>query len=180
MSVNVAAMTAKDGVDGASKKTYHAFISYRVKTDSSVSERLCDKLRSEIVEGGEAASAVRDLRFSVFLDVQQLKAGKGYEDQFLEALARSCVVFPIVSEDGLRMLWDVEEGQVDNVLSEWQLALRMMAAGQLEIIPILVGKRYEGAYRKFSAFDTSAFPNVRNEGSNITVKETMETLFKIQ
>ncbi|KAJ3108297.1 hypothetical protein HDU96_007552, partial [Phlyctochytrium bullatum] len=127
-------------------------------TDASFAERLCDKLRSEVIEVGTPDAAIRDLRLAVFLDTQQLKAGQSYELQFLSALRRSCVVFPVVSEEGLELLREVREGDVDNVLAEWQLALKLMAKGEVDVVPILVGRRVDGGYRKFGAFNVSVFP----------------------
>ncbi|KAJ3103773.1 hypothetical protein HDU97_009869 [Phlyctochytrium planicorne] len=174
-----ASTVVEQEVSASGAKKYHVFISYRVrgsadtvdKTDGAFAEKLCDKLRGEVVEQGGSGGAIKDLRYTVFLDVQQLKAGSGYQEQFMNALASSCVVFPIVSEEGLVMMRNVEEGS---------LALELMAQGHLTVIPILVGCKTDGGYRKFMGFNTSVFPDAKNAGSNLTVRETIEALFKIQ
>ncbi|KAI9334643.1 hypothetical protein DFJ73DRAFT_35592 [Zopfochytrium polystomum] len=167
-----------NGDTGSADKAYHVFISYRVKTDAVLAEKLCDKLKSQVVE---SSSSFKDLRVSVFLDKEELVAGKRFEDQFLNALVSSCLVLPIISADSLALLEDASPLRVDNVLLEWDLTLDLAEAGHVVVIPILVGSNPEaGGYRRFSSFDTSRLADFCVPDTSRSVREIVSTMFAFQ
>ncbi|KAI8849603.1 hypothetical protein BC829DRAFT_180753 [Chytridium lagenaria] len=144
-----------------SEKRFHVFISYRVKTDAALAERISDKLRSRIVEAAKVNSNLKDVHFQVFLDKQSLVAGEGYRNQFLGALKSSCLVVPIISAPSLAIFEAISEDSEDNVLAEWEAALDLNSKGNVDILPLLIGTNADqGAYNRFSAFSTSSIPNI--------------------
>ncbi|KAJ3316231.1 hypothetical protein HDU76_001959 [Blyttiomyces sp. JEL0837] len=166
-------LSTSSTTDDNNQKHFHIFISYRVKTDAALAEKLCDKLKNESLEKG--------LRFSVFLDKQQLIAGRQYEHQFEQALKQSCLILPIISEGSLEMLKEAKEGAMDNVLLEWNAAIDLAADDNITIIPILVGQNLpDGSHKRFSTFNTSLYPEIQTTGTSRTVRSIISELFKIQ
>ncbi|KAJ3063250.1 hypothetical protein HDU98_000921 [Podochytrium sp. JEL0797] len=164
------------------KKQFHIFISYRVHTDAELAEKLCDKLQALTILNEQ-----REVRIRCFLDKQNLKEGRDYTSQFMDALTGSCLVLPLVSEGCLESMQHIQEGGNDSVVREWQTALSFQREGKLAVIPILVGSNHviEGSkvYRRFEGFGIAhKLPEVKISPSpdNATVKETVLSLFKLQ
>ncbi|KAJ3120169.1 hypothetical protein HK098_004803 [Nowakowskiella sp. JEL0407] len=67
---------------------------------------------------------VKGKNTKVFLDNVELKLGYKWKNQFLDALKKSRVCVPIISNKFINDLV-VEEGKVDNVLLEWDADLAM-------------------------------------------------------
>ncbi|KAJ3193136.1 hypothetical protein HK101_005360 [Irineochytrium annulatum] len=154
------------------KKSFHIFISYRVKTDAELAEKLCDKL--------QALSVLNEQR-------QNLTHGENYKAEFLRGLAGSCLFLPIVSEGVLKHMLDLEEGSIDNVLLEWAHAVEMRDKGYITIIPILVGSNSTGGngtfYKRFDAFWlASKIPEVHvfEAPQRLNSREIVEEIFKLQ
>ncbi|KAJ3149667.1 hypothetical protein HK101_002026 [Irineochytrium annulatum] len=164
------------------KKSFHIFISYRVKTDADLAEKLCDKLQALSVLNEQ-----RDIRIKCFLDKQNLTHGENYKAEFLRGLAGSCLFLPIVSEGVLKGMMDLQEGSIDNVLLEWAHAVDMRDQGYITIIPILVGSNSTGGngtfYKRFDAFWlASKVPDVHvyDSPQRLNSREVVEEIFKLQ
>ncbi|KAJ1561547.1 hypothetical protein HK405_003581, partial [Cladochytrium tenue] len=161
------------------KKAHHVFISYRVRTDGVLAEMLCDKLKSQVVEGNPNG---RQLHAHVFLDKEELTSGRKYEDQFLGALRAACLVLPIVSESSLASAAEMPPGAVDNLLREWDLALDLAKVGELVIIPVLVGSNGpDGSYRRFTAFHLIGQMSAdRPAGASRSAREIVSSILAVQ
>ncbi|KAJ3072386.1 hypothetical protein HK102_006247, partial [Quaeritorhiza haematococci] len=172
---------SKDGEGNQRKKQFHIFISYRVRTDADLAEKLCDKLQLLTL-----ASETREIRIKCFLDKQNLSQGRDFEEQFMESLESSCLFLPVISEANLEIIGNVQEGWRDNVLLEWECALEMARRGQIHIIPLLVGNvevgKVDGAktYRRFNGFGIP-LPEVNTAHcKDYTVRDTVRELLRFQ
>ncbi|KAI8811537.1 hypothetical protein BJ742DRAFT_796348 [Cladochytrium replicatum] len=167
--------------DDSQGRSYHIFVSYRVRTDATFAERLTDKLQINRVKGED-----REILIKCFLDQQSLRQGEDYMTQFLAALRDSCLFLPIVSEANVAALYNMEQGGTDNVLMEWELALELASTGSIDIIPLLLGSTVmvDGAqtYRRFSAFNLDRIPDVYSAhgGKKMTVRETVGRMLRLQ
>ncbi|KAJ3209179.1 hypothetical protein HDU67_006361 [Dinochytrium kinnereticum] len=162
-------------------KRFHVFISYRVKTDAALAERLSDKLRTRIVEAAKTNSALRDVQFQVFLDRQSLVAGEDYKNQFMGALKDSCLVIPIISEPAMGMFQHIQEDVEDSVLTEWEAALNLKSEGRIEVLPILIGKTVDqNAYHRFTAFSTSSIPDIHQTTHQRPARQIISDMLSIQ
>eukprot|EP00045_Choanoeca_perplexa_P016539 m.224419 g.224419 ORF g.224419 m.224419 type:complete len:1058 (+) comp17288_c0_seq2:1-3174(+) len=121
---------------------YHVFISYRwsdpdasPKFDSEMVEQLADAFSLQAV-------GMQGERLSVFYDRQSLSMGSEINLEFMQAMARSKVICPLVTAHALTRMC-TEQSRVDNVLCEWWLALALldMHAGtkRVRIVPIFAG-----------------------------------------
>ncbi|KAJ3128960.1 hypothetical protein HK098_003057 [Nowakowskiella sp. JEL0407] len=165
--------------DLSKAKKWHIFVSYRVRTDAEFAEKLTDKLRLSALTGEK-----QDIRVSVFLDKQELRQGHDYMNQLSDALNTSCLFLPIVSEPNFETFLSVEEGDTDNVLWEWENALKLMENQKLHIIPLLIGTnpKINGttSYTPFNKFGIP-IPEVHTSHCQTqTVKETTTKLLKLQ
>ena len=160
------------------RKTYHIFISYRVNTDRALALRVCDALQQHYLEP--------NMKIKCFLDRQDIRAGSDWEKSFLTALHRSCLFLPIVSEGALKPIEDVSvfDDMADNVLLEYETALRLKSKKKVAIFPLLVGEVNElEQYVRFSKelFDVQRYPNGPSKTKRDSpVRETMRKLFRIQ
>ncbi|KAI8804685.1 hypothetical protein BJ742DRAFT_822943, partial [Cladochytrium replicatum] len=166
----------------AIEKSFHIFVSYRVRTDATLAERLTDKLQIQPIKGEE-----REILLKCFLDQQSLRQGEDYMTQFLDALKSSCLFLPIISESNIASMYHLTEGASDNVLMEWETALNLFDNGHIDIIPLLIGSltTEEGGtqvYKRFSAFNLNLLPEVHTAhgGGKITVRETVGKLLRLQ
>ncbi|KAI9356268.1 hypothetical protein DFJ73DRAFT_794618, partial [Zopfochytrium polystomum] len=165
------------------QKLFHIFISYRVRTDAELAEKLCDKLQSLSILNEQ-----RDIRIRCFLDKQNLTQGEDFEAEFMAGLTGSCLFLPLVSEECLRSMLNLRDGGEDNVIREWETAVAMRAKREIDIIPILVGSFETTAdglrlYKRFSAFwFANEIPPVliSNSPTNTTAKDTVSSLFRLQ
>ncbi len=75
----------------------------------------------------------------------------------------------------------IAEKQEDNMLLEWEFALRMHAEAKMKVLPLLV---YNSDTTKFSAFNTAVFPDAFHghplSKKTVSVRATMTTLFQTQ
>eukprot|EP00040_Diaphanoeca_grandis_P017549 m.91691 g.91691 ORF g.91691 m.91691 type:complete len:1252 (+) comp26492_c1_seq1:389-4144(+) len=159
-------------------KTFHIFISYRVASDASLARKLCRLLSQMVVEDDE--------ELICFLDQKDIESGSNWENSFMQGLERSCMFVPLISAKGTKPIEDVSvfDDKADNLLLEYETALKMYLKKQIAIYPLLVGEvDADGNYEKFSPsnFDVSRFPNGPSKThSKGPVRETMRSLFKIQ
>ncbi|KAI9209686.1 uncharacterized protein BJ171DRAFT_564217 [Polychytrium aggregatum] len=164
-------------------KEFHIFISYRVRTDAALAERLCDKLQLLDLtrESGESSA----IRIKCFFDKQNLTIGEGYENQFLSSLQASCLFMPLISEECLKPVSKMGEGSKDNVLLEWETALRLHGDKKIEIIPLLIGSNATDVsggrvYHRFNGF-TIPMPSVHSATNpTSTIADTIKRIFGIQ
>eukprot|EP00050_Salpingoeca_kvevrii_P009559 m.3599 g.3599 ORF g.3599 m.3599 type:complete len:1123 (-) comp2329_c0_seq1:141-3509(-) len=157
------------------RKTFHVFLSYRVATDSALANRVYAKLQERTID--------RTTQIKVFLDKMCIASGADWETEFSSALRHSCLFVPIISTAALKPIEQVSEfdEKADNLLYEYELALRQARNKHMCIFPLLVGS-YEGdEYRPYDDFDVTKFPR----GCSKTYRKgpvwrTMQQLFKIQ
>eukprot|EP00736_Rhodelphis_marinus_P009817 Rmarinus@m.27117 len=154
-----------------SLKSFHVFINYRVNTDAAMAEKICDKLQLLDVE--------RNVRLRCFLDKQNIRDGHDWRVEFIEGLKGSCLFLPIITARALEPITNLTSPSTeDNVLLEYETALKMREEGSIEILPLFVGEVNNGSYSKFNGFGMP-FPDFpRSCGKS--AKETMSELFQIQ
>ena len=104
------------------------FLSYRVKADAQLVERLYDKLRIRGVD--------------VWWDAKCLPPGQPWEEGFADGLLSSDVFVPVLSKSALAPLASLSAASTcDNVLLEYRMALELKARSHLRaIFPVLVGE----------------------------------------
>ena len=105
-----------------------------VQFDSELVEQLADAFGLEAVgEQGE--------RLSIFYDRRSLGLGSEINFDFMQAMARSRVICPLVTAHALDRMC-AEQTRVDNVLCEWWLALTLldMRKKEMRIVPIFAGE----------------------------------------
>jgi len=102
----------------------------------------------------------------------------------LNGLETAAVILLLISEDGIKGIEGAHERQ-DNVLLEYEFALEKHEKGTAVLLPLMVGKYVDGGlYKPFGAFGTSQYADAKHASPKSvggkTVRQIMETLFKIQ
>jgi hypothetical protein len=146
---------------------YDVFISYRVSSDKDFAEKIYLVLKAEGIR--------------CFWDRNAIKIGSNWRDVFVQGLKDSAVFLPLISRAGVDHIKKLEEGKTDNVLYEYEIALKERQTRGMEILPLLVGMcdQKGKACHKFDSFE--GYPSVRSETCpSRTVEETMKLLFAIQ
>ncbi|OQS03091.1 hypothetical protein THRCLA_21240 [Thraustotheca clavata] len=135
-------------------ESYDCFISYRVATEKDIAEKLYLHLKSK--------------GFNVFLDRMCLKNGEPWKDGFLRGLETSRVFLALVSEAALTRARDRNiSHEDDNLLLEYEVALRIATSKQLKIFPILVASNSNGNFVKFSGFSPDLYsPTIAPQGAD--------------
>ena len=157
-------------------KEFHVFVSYRVASDAALARRVTRTLSEHEVEPG--------MRVRCFLDQKDISTGVNWQDAFEMGLQRSCLFLPLVSVAGMAPFEHVSvfDESPDNLLREFELALRLAAKGRIAILPLLVGDvGPDGEERPFSAFDVSHLPNgPSTTESQRPVRETVKRMLAVQ
>ena len=160
------------------QKTHHIFISYRVNADAALARTVCMALQREFVEG--------EFRVNCFFDKQDIQEGSNWEHAFVTGLHQSCVFLPLVSAAAIQPIERVSmfDDKADNLLLEYEIALRLAARKRIAILPLLVGTgRSEEDYAPFAGteFNVDRFPNGPSKTHHHgPIRETMRGLFRIQ
>ena len=163
------AMTAR-----LNRKDFHIFISYRVKCDADIAEKLCLKLQEYFV----TLKNMKNIHIRCFLDKQDIINGTEWKNAFIQALEHCCLFVPIVSEAGLNPMkfitpTDVKE---DNVLLEYEIASKLSLEGRLNIFPILVGGGARGMLRSSSEATHKRITEATHTHERITEASTHERI----
>jgi hypothetical protein len=111
-------------------------------TDKDIALALCKALQQLTVP----LSKTDVIPLKVFLDSKEIVDGSNWKQAFVNALQHSCLFVPIVSEAALEPLRNppTTKDKPDNVLLEYEVALKQQRAKRLAIMPIFVGKRMSG------------------------------------
>ena len=114
--------------------SWDLFISYRVRTEKDLAERLHDKLCAE--------------RLLVWLDAKKIDAGDDWRIAFVDGLFGSRIFTPLLSRKGLSSMRTLKaDSPCDNLLLEYRIAIELYlhhnayGRGPLNILPVLVGDR---------------------------------------
>ena len=129
---------------------FDVFISYRVRSEAEFATALHEKLSRRIV-------GINSERCRVYLDKVELKTGAKWDDGFVQGLSRSKVFVPLMSLGSTEPIAHLDDAlrspAVDNVLLEWNLALRLNELGVVKaILPVLLGKEDGNGARPDSFF----------------------------
>ena len=184
--------------DRLNRKDYHIFISYRVKCDADIAEKLCLKLQEYFI----TLKNMKNIHVRCFLDKQDITDGTEWKKAFIQALEHCCLFVPIVSEAGLNPMKFIKPTDVkeDNVLLEYEIASKLSMKGRLNIFPILVGGGARGMLLSssepthertptalepilnydFSQFGSHCFPRCLSLTSTETVSETLTYILGFQ
>ncbi|KAJ1551699.1 hypothetical protein HK096_004108, partial [Nowakowskiella sp. JEL0078] len=161
------------------------FISYRVASEENLAQLL--KLKLEHY-------AIKNLKKNVhvYLDKNCLVDGRDFEEGFLNGIMRSRVILLLCSERCLDKVKRAHEVS-DNMLLEWEYALKLMDEGQSLVLPVLIGtkKTVESdgtkfeAMVKFSQFDVNVYKDAPqchpdHPLKTMTVKNIMTRIFRLQ
>ncbi|KAJ3210395.1 hypothetical protein HDU67_005346 [Dinochytrium kinnereticum] len=180
------AMVHASVIEDMPEKKYHMFISYRVRTDADLAEKLCDKLQGCSILNEQKVRAT-EFRLRCFLDKQNLTQGQNFKTQFLDGLNGSCLFLPVISMGVLAGMTGLTTESEDNVLLEWETAFEMYEKGQIAIFPILVGEvevTEKGTfYKRFDSFWLAKdIPDIHVKGSQsrFTAQQIIYEIFKLQ
>eukprot|EP00732_Lithocolla_globosa_P002107 Lithocolla_globosa_v1_NODE_1277_length_2704_cov_14.367308.p1 type:complete len:396 gc:universal NODE_1277_length_2704_cov_14.367308:894-2081(+) len=124
--------------DRQEPKNYDIFVAYRVASEAMLAERLVDKLQQLTLSNGG--------KITCFLDKYCLTTGSDFSDQLLTAVKSSCLFLPLTSEPLVKNLIDLPENGHDNVLWEYETALKLHSKDELDITPLFIGKMENRAY----------------------------------
>lgn len=151
-------------------------------TDAALARRVRASLHGLALE--------ENVEVRCFLDAFDIDEGSNWEKTFLNGLKRSCVFLPLVSAAAIKPIEDVSvfDDKADNLLLEYETALRLARQSRITILPLLVGTLAEDGRggtveSKFASteFDVSRFPRGPSKtNSKRPVRETMRDLFKVQ
>ena len=160
----------KGGASIASEACHHhkvanhdVFLSYRWESDGERSETL--PKASSAVPMLHAELAARGL--TAFWDVKCLDVGEPLIGGFTVALAGSKLAVLVISQRSLDRVRDHATHRTDNVLLEWELAVKIKG----HMLPVFVGEVANDAdsYKKY--------PNTRHHGSGICIRDTVRDIF---
>ena len=170
-------------------ETFHGFISYRWTCkvnprgdDSSLVSVLFDQL-SKMQSIGE-----NDQSLSVFLDRIFLNDGDQFQEKFCGCLFNSRIILPIISSDALIRMSEgnFTSDQVDNVLIEWMLAMRVAKVKGAKIFPLLIGNvattdttANSASFRYLQKRESFFRCNLVNQLSTEIPKKSIETANKV-
>jgi hypothetical protein len=147
-------------IEDSINSDYHVFISYRVSTDKALALQLYHALSDMVlVETGQ--------KLRVYLDEKCLTDGQRWDEGFMQGLAASWVVLPILSDGVLKTMRgsDARES-ADNVLLEWLGALELFSREQVKaILPVIS-----------PGFDFSLVDELSSEAHEPTVSGAMRHL----
>lgn len=122
------------------QESYHVFESYRQGGfDTELATDLFRLLSLETVEVGSSGEVQEVLPF---WDQQVLEPGRDFQQDFCEALAKTTVAVPIVTEHTMERMQPskLSDSGADNVLLEWTLIRALYIAGRLpRVFPIFLG-----------------------------------------
>jgi hypothetical protein len=126
------------------KSDYHVFISYRVATEATFAKKLYEELsQMTLAETGQ--------KLRVYLDQERLEDGERWDSGFMDGLAASWIVVPIISAGSLTpmgKLFDQNGTPVDmcdNVLLEWTAALELFSRQEIKAVMPIIACSEDGA-----------------------------------
>jgi hypothetical protein len=159
------------------RKDYHVFISYRVDSDADVAETLCRQLQQLFVES--------NMKVKCFFDKQDIRDGVDWKNAFLTALEHTCLFVPLISEAAIdRIKALTPESKPDNVLLEYEEAVRLQRERRLAVFPVLIGKRQQdGTVVKFdfAEFGSHQFPKTLSPTKKTgSIADTLTNIFGFQ
>ena len=118
--------------------SFDVFISYRWAADKKVSRILYDRLDGTVVPGEN------NRNLHVYLDVMENGIGDNFALKIWSAFQNLKFFVPLISTGMLERVRKHDPNEVDYVLAEWMLALKMLDEEKLKILPILVGEVTKG------------------------------------
>jgi hypothetical protein len=125
-----------------------------VDSDADVAGTLCRQLQEQFVEDG--------MQVTCFFDQQDIRDGVDWKNAFLTALEHTCLFVPLISEAAIGRIKDLTpESKPDNVLLEYEEAIRLQRGKRLAVFPILIGKRQQDktvAKFDFAEFGSHQYP----------------------
>eukprot|EP00043_Microstomoeca_roanoka_P002858 m.41007 g.41007 ORF g.41007 m.41007 type:complete len:953 (+) comp11773_c0_seq1:402-3260(+) len=158
------------------RKYHHIFISYRKKSDFVLAKSLCEALQAStrrmILPNGKA------VKVKCYFDSQDIKDGKHWKKDFLNGLRRSCLFVPIVSESGIDSIKGRKKNDtvIDNVLLEYETAVKLKKQQRIAILPLFVGADMATRFN-FEEYGAQNFPAFRSATSKTPIHDTMNHLF---
>ena len=112
---------------------YDAFISYRREANKQFAMQLHDSLSQMRCEAGGREHVV-------FLDTSTLEEGHDFIVSFMEAMTRTDVVVPVVSQGAVERMIRMQAGDEDNLLTEWYLAVELLEKKKVpRVYPLFLG-----------------------------------------
>ena len=85
---------------------------------------------------------LREQPLAAFLDSVRLKNGRNFRDDFIDGIAVTRLIVPIMSSYALeRMISMTEQSDVDNLLVEWILTLILhdIDSAAVRVLPVMLG-----------------------------------------
>ncbi|KAJ1560291.1 hypothetical protein HK096_009310 [Nowakowskiella sp. JEL0078] len=155
------------------------FVSYRVATAAD--------LALSVVLHLEAQDDLRSSppgRLATYLDKFCLEEGKNYSEAFINALKGSEVFLAIITEETLQS-FEHSGDREDNVIYEWETALKLASQGKIVILPLLFGHYTPEGYLakfNFNCLHGISLPNKPTliPGSEKNVKDVITEILSFQ
>jgi hypothetical protein len=153
------------------------FCSYRVDSDASLAETLCRQLQEKFVED--------NMQVTCFFDCQDIRDGVDWKNAFLTALEHTCLFVPLISEAAIDRIKALKpESKPDNVLLEYEEAIRLQREKRLAVFPVLIGKRQGNgkvARFDFAEFGSHQYPQTPSPTKKTgSIADTMTNIFGFQ
>ncbi|TPX32258.1 hypothetical protein SmJEL517_g04563 [Synchytrium microbalum] len=164
---------------------HHVFISYRARGANRENARnLAEYLNQQTLGGIDGSPSVK---IHCYLDQLCLVDGANFVTGFQNGLVSSRVVLLYITSDSLHQL-KLADQQPDNMLLEWEQALKRATDGNLSVFPLFVGsKDSKGNFEPFSSFPgilAADYPDTkhRHPSSNTdqTIRQTVKNVFEMQ
>src|SRR5262249_29245879 len=82
------------------------------------------------------------VKVKVFLDKKDLRLGNNFRKSFLHAVEHTCYFVPLVSTAALGPIQKIAPTDKfpDNVLLEYETAVRLVSENRLKIFPVMIGE----------------------------------------
>jgi len=109
----------------------------------------------------------------------RLEEGENWREGFKKGLVNSSVIIMLISEDAIARFKTITEGTEDNLLFEWEAAIKYFNNKEKLIYPVFVDKEDHTHIHKFTNY-SKEYPDVKVKDATKTVREIMSELLDIQ
>jgi len=139
------------------------FISYRAASDQDRALSTYSALNDKSLHG-------RKDRTTVFLDQMGIEIGIDFRNGFEKALEDSSVIILFISDGAVAKMRNASPDVEDNLVVEWELALKYFKNNEKKIFPIHIGNiNY-----------SEKFPEIKCPRTHNTVNYILTEIFKIE
>eukprot|EP01099_Mayorella_cantabrigiensis_P004490 TRINITY_DN337_c0_g1_i5.p1 TRINITY_DN337_c0_g1~~TRINITY_DN337_c0_g1_i5.p1 ORF type:complete len:591 (+),score=176.41 TRINITY_DN337_c0_g1_i5:47-1774(+) len=151
-----------------------SFISYRVKYDADLAEKLGLRVENQLLRRLLEANRIKsDLIPSIFFDSDCLDEGEPWNEGFISAIRKSKSEILLISKKSFDDVVQKASTTKDNVLAEWEEALDKKESKKMILY---IDDEVGGEFKPFGV----DLPNEVHVGTGKNIKETIEKMFQLQ